>query len=578
MLTHALWLAACQPAFLRFHRALRQPARTQASLLQGLLATNAHTSFGQTHGFGQLAGMTDFQHHGVKHFQQTVPLRDYDDFAPWIERIAAGESNVLTAESVRLLEPSGGSTAPCKLIPYTAGLKRQFQQAVGPWICDLYGTRRALWGGAAYWSVSPLSDGARRSSGGVPIGFEQDSEYLGGVQKWLVERHMAVPSSVRHLADVDGFRYVTLLHMLRADLRLISVWNPTFLELLLDALPVHWDRLVYDVAHGTVSWPGRGSAGPSLDQGSRTFHVSATICRSIPELFLHNRSETRNATGRCLPSRATALRRVGPHDPTRIWPRLCLVSCWADAHAAPTAARLAARLPGVEVQPKGLLATEGVVTIPWRGRHVLAVTSHFFEFIDDHGRAWLAHELEPGGEYSVALTTAGGLYRYRLRDRVIVDGICGDAPTLRFIGKEDHMSDLRGEKLSEGFVRQVLERTLAMFGLRPAFAMLAPDDVEPAAYTLYLQSAERLHPRLADVLDQALRESFHYDLCRKLEQLGPVRIFRVDAAAADTYLRGCAATGRRLGDIKPTALYARTDPAWSRQFAGSYVAGAAPHG
>src|SRR5581483_4713289 len=99
MLTHALWLAACLPAHVQFGRAVREPARVQAALLRHLLKSNAGTAFGMAHGFGRLSGVKDFQH--------AVPLRDYDDFAPWIERVAAGQSNVLTAEPVRLLEPSG---------------------------------------------------------------------------------------------------------------------------------------------------------------------------------------------------------------------------------------------------------------------------------------------------------------------------------------------------------------------------------------------------------------------------------------------------------------------------------------
>ena len=36
--------------------------------------------------------------------------------------------------------------------------------------------------------------------------------------------------------------------------------------------------------------------------------------------------------------------------------------------------------PGTEIEGKGLLATEGVVTIPWFGRRVAAVTSHNLAF------------------------------------------------------------------------------------------------------------------------------------------------------------------------------------------------------
>jgi hypothetical protein len=49
-----------------------------------------------------------------------------------------------------------------------------------------------------------------------------------------------------------------------------------------------------------------------------------------------------------------------------------------------------ANYPRCRVQSKGLLATEAVVTIPWRGRYPLAVTSHFFEFLSDEGDVLMA--------------------------------------------------------------------------------------------------------------------------------------------------------------------------------------------
>jgi hypothetical protein len=113
---------------------------------------------------------------------------------------------------------------------------------------------------------------------------------------------------------------------------------------------------------------------------------------------------------------------VGPEDYQSIWPRLRLISCWADAHAALHAESLRQFLPRVPIQPKGLIATEAFVTLPFAGRHPLAVLSHFFEFVDHRGDALLAHELKTGAEYRVVVTTGGGLYRYCMQDRVRVDG------------------------------------------------------------------------------------------------------------------------------------------------------------
>src|ERR1019366_4759713 len=98
------------------------------------------------------------------------------------------------------------------------------------WIADLFGHSPGLLAGRAYWSVSPIGGDRKKTAGGIPIGFDDDTSYVGGWQRHLIKAVMAAPDSVRFAADTDTFRYATLLSLARArDLRLISVWNPTYL-------------------------------------------------------------------------------------------------------------------------------------------------------------------------------------------------------------------------------------------------------------------------------------------------------------------------------------------------------------
>jgi GH3 auxin-responsive promoter len=468
-LTNLPWLAANLPGYLRFRRALAQPEAVQRSLLRCYLRDNVATAFGRTHGFAAIRS--------AEEYRERVPLALWEDMAPWVDRIAAGEPNVLTRSPVRTLEPTSGSSASAKLVPYTAELQREIRRAVAPWIVDLYGRRPRLALGSAYWSITPLALDEERSAGPVRVGFEEDSQYLGGLWSRLADATLAIPGSVRHLRDPDAFRLATLKHLLRhRDLTVISVWHPSFLLLLMEALP-----------------------------------------------------------------------RLSPESPGRIWPKLGLISCWGDAHAALSLPELARAFPGVEIQPKGLLATEGFVTIPFAGRWPLAIRSHFFEFLPGPRFIW---ELEEGGIYSVVLTTGGGLYRYCLQDRVRVEGFVERTPSLRFLGKEGHVSDLRGEKLHESFVAGVLARVFERAGIRPRFAMLAPDEKQ---YVLYLES-EIVPGGLADEIDSELEANPQYRLCRALGQLAPVRLQPVGPGAYGRYLEECRRRGQRWGDVKPLAL------------------------
>jgi hypothetical protein len=255
----------------------------------------------------------------------------------------------------------------------------------------------------------------------------------------------------------------------------------------------------------------------------------------------------------------------GESDPAalhaRLWPRLRVISCWADAAAAQPAAELARLFPHARIQPKGLIATEAFVSLPLEEHDgaALAVRSHFFEFVDDCGHVRLAHQLSRGDEVSVVVTTGGGLLRYRLRDRVAVTGFVRECPVLRFIGKEALVSDWFGEKLSELQVQRALDAS----GLEVGFALVACED---NGYVLFAETpvdGDRLL-EAAKRFDAALRDNIHYRYCRQLGQLRPLRVCRLRHGGREAWLRECAVRGQRLGGVKPSLL--RRDTDWMAVF------------
>jgi len=233
-----------------------------------------------------------------------------------------------------------------------------------------------------------------------------------------------------------------------------------------------------------------------------------------------------------------------------VWPRLRVISCWADAGCAAPAARLAARFPHARIEPKGLLSTEGIVSIPiGAAAPALAYRSHFYEFRDCETER-VVDDLAIGRRYDVILTTGGGLYRYETGDVVEIAGFARSCPLLRFVGRGRQVSDHFGEKLHEIFVRERLDRVLHEHGILTSFATLA---FVHDRYVLLLE-CDIAKDRLAAIaarLDDLLRESFHYDYCRRLGQLAPLRAERIEG---ESLLRIAAETGQRLGDIKLSAI------------------------
>jgi hypothetical protein len=400
----------------------------------------------------------------IEAFRARVPLCSYDDLAPWLARLQAGESDVLFAGRPVAYERTGGSSCGAKLIPYSAPGLADFQAAVVPWLAETVRVHGIS--GSAYFSLSPATRPAEEI-GGIPLGLP-DAAYLGTVAGCVLLAQSAVAPTVAGIADVAEWRRQTLAALRgAADLELISVWSPTFLLRLLDEIP----------------------------------------------------------------------------DPLACWPRLKLVSCWASGPAARYAGELQARLPGVTIQPKGLLSTECVVTVPdAAGRPVL--TPHGFYEFARAGELYLADELLPGEEYEVVATTASGLYRYRTGDQVRYASRSAEGRAiLEFIGRGALTSDLVGEKLDEAFVSRCLAG-------QPGFAMLLPDAKRPG-YVLVAEQA--VSAECLAGLDAALETNPQYAYARRLGQLAPLRAIHCSDALGrvETALM---ARRVRLGDVKPLAL------------------------
>lgn len=235
------------------------------------------------------------------------------------------------------------------------------------------------------------------------------------------------------------------------------------------------------------------------------------------------------------------------------WPQLKVVSCWASGPAQRYIEELRRLFPHAAIEPKGLLSTEAVVTVPDEDNQPVLVRRGYFEFLKE---GWLhaEHELSMNDEYEVLVTTASGLYRYMTGDRVLYKGLSSSGqPILDFVGRDSLTSDLVGEKLTEAFVGKCLK-------MLRGFAMLVPDFEKPG-YVLISESTQGT----SDVayLDAQLCGNSQYAHARKLGQLASLRTLHHPSpfSIVETAMRQ---RGVRLGDVKPTAL--RNEEFWLSLF------------
>ncbi len=485
-----------------FFRLLDNSARVQEQLLKDILSKNENSAIGKSRGFLGMRTIEDFQQHS--------PVICYEDVECLIDRIQMGNDTVLTEEAIVVFEETGGSSGGTKLIPLTASGLGAIQNAVIPWLHDLLTHRPGIASGSAYWSISPAIR-TQQLIGDIPVGLPSDAAYFGSTLGEDIVETLAVPPEVGAIRNYNDWRHQTLSYLLaRKDLSFISVWSPTFLLDLIKSIPHELDCIV----NGCV------------DQG--LVDLSRRRIQEIKHAVNGNNIDTQ-----------------------LLWPMLDTISCWLDASSARYREELGNMFPDVFLQGKGLLVTEGVVSLPVCSEDdaVLAINSCFFEFVDENDVIFLCHELVVGKTYRVLITTYSGLYRYDLGDQVLVSGFIGTTPLIKFCGRAGLVSDLCGEKLTEAFV---LKQMSSLSGT----AMLAPCANQKPGYVLFLDATDFDSSCIETVTrqtEQGLCANPQYAYAIRMNQLNRLCCYRVDDLWS-RYIEYQTTSGKSLGDVKPPVL------------------------
>ncbi len=408
---------------------------------------------------------------------------------PWPERPTTWRDwntvGPLTHQRALFSENTSGSGAARKSIPYNLDLLRSFRRMFLVWADDLLrNSPRPLRTGKTFISISPRP--------GENSGLEDDTGYLGPVLGPLMSRFLAVdPRLQSHTRSETFFRAVGRQLLAAEDLELCSIWSPTYFLALLDFIQSH---------------RGEFSESPSRPELRRLLGSSEVPWR-------------------------------------RVWPELRIISCWDSGMAARGARKLKELFPASLIQGKGLLATEAPMTVPLiRSEHPLPLWNEvYFEFLDARENLVDLTALREGGTYELAISTPGGLLRYRLGDRIQVSGFHQRSPQFAFVGRAGGVSDLVGEKLDAGLVQSLLGPLI-----EGPYVLLP----KRQGYELLISSPDSLSGERAD---QALQQAHHYRLARDLRQLDRLEVTAIPNLER-VWLEAQESLGLRAGDFKWSAL------------------------
>ncbi len=133
----------------------------QEAVLKNLVKVAARTEFGKEHHF------KDINNHGE--FRQAIPLRDYEQFKPYIERIKEGKHNVLWKGKPIYFAKTSGTTSGVKYIPISKqSIPNHIHSARNALLCYMAETGHTKFadGKMIFLSGSPELE----RMGGIPTG------------------------------------------------------------------------------------------------------------------------------------------------------------------------------------------------------------------------------------------------------------------------------------------------------------------------------------------------------------------------------------------------------------------------
>jgi GH3 auxin-responsive promoter len=483
-----------------FYAALRNPAQYQERKLMEMIKANADTVFGRAHHFDKIDS--------VAKYQSLVPAAQYEDLQPYIDRLLAGEKNQLTTENPFMFATTSGTTAKPKFVPITEAHLRDYTHAFQ--IHNYHMIKDFPDAARGRFFIITSNDELGITPGGLPYGAV--SGLLNRRQSPIIRRHFALPYELCKIKEVDTKYYLMLRIAMAQDVTGILCCNPSSLLLLGDQLREHAPDLVSDLYDGTVK---RRYTPPS--------HLASALAP-----YLKPQREKAKLIEAVLAEHGTI-------TPKLLWPRLSALSCWKGGPMSFYLEKLGQFYGDTKIRDFGYMASEGRGSIPIHNAGaggVLAVTSHFFEFVPEEDldlpnpRFLLAHQLQKGCRYYIHFTTAAGLYRYNINDLMEVVGFEAQTPIIHFVRKGGGISSITGEKVTEEQVLVALTQATRQLNLAEMSHFTCEVELGmPPHYACFAELSENIADSVKDefirIFDHSLKmQNPEYQDKRETKRLG----------------------------------------------------------
>ncbi len=361
------------------------PMRSQEEFVMRLMRENSRTVYGSNLKFNLI--------HSLDDFRRAVPLTDYDDYFPYIERIANGERGILTAYlTEHFTTLSGYKKLPVSRWDVQMGYDYRFCSSF-----YIAGSKGLLSDGM---TLNLVDNSVDRLPTGVTVG-----NLLGRLlvkRKFDNDKIYVIPVEVANPPDRADISYMQALFALKQkNVSLAMCEHFSYMVNMLRFIEKHWPRLADDIEQGIPY------NQPDVQRADEIRHIM----------------EDHHIGSQLLPLLWPDLHCVMVFDVDNLNANFELFRtyCGKGIHFLFT---------GISF-PEGTLSTTIKLDDP---QTVLIPDSIFYEFKPKDARGYdhllTLDQLEIGKSYEMIITNLSGLYRYKTHRNVLVVGHYHDTPTV----------------------------------------------------------------------------------------------------------------------------------------------------
>jgi hypothetical protein len=507
----------------------RHPGQVQQDFLLRLLKNNKHTEYGKKYDFSSIICEKDFKNN--------LPIVEYPDIEPYIDRIKMGYRDVLTSEPVFMFNMTSGTTARPKFIPITRHGLKVTGRLMRQWLSHSLSDYPSLLDKAFLNITGAAIEG--RCETGIPYG--SASGVIINTLPALLRKSSAIPSEVSEIADYD-MRYYVLARLAYArSISLIATPNPLTLVNLAETAIKRQEEIIRSIHNGWLS-ESIQSKDSWIKSGIPYVIRSTLKPDKARAVFLERRLEK---TGQLLP--------------VDCWPDLTLIGCWLGGSIGFHKESLAKYYGSIALRDIGYMASEGCISLPLEDDSpsgILALRNNYYEFIPETqidlicSDILTSSELVIGNCYKILLTNENGLYRYDINDIVKVEGRYNETPVISFLRKSGNILNIAGEKLHLNHCLSAIDRLQLSFSLDIQQFRIVPDPIN-LRYEFFLDIRSEvpdksMHSELLTTLDSSLCENnVEYSSKRESKRLNLPCINVMDSSWEDEVRKEHAEFGQR---------------------------------